>query len=92
MIHLYFLIGGRHHAKKSKADGFCYVNDIVLAILKLREKFSRILYVDLDVHHGDGVEQAFLYSKDVLCLSMHKFKPGFFPNTGSIKTVGKGEG
>lgn len=47
--------GGRHHARKDEARGFCYVNDIVLAILQLRSKFKRILYIDVDVHHGDGV-------------------------------------
>ncbi|CAH2052069.1 unnamed protein product, partial [Iphiclides podalirius] len=46
--------GGWHHAKRFQAQGFCYVNDIVLAIEKLRLKFNRILYIDLDVHHGSG--------------------------------------
>ena len=39
---------------RDEASGFCYVNDIVLGILKLREKFNRVLYVDIDLHHGDG--------------------------------------
>uniref|UniRef100_A0A2K5LMD4 Histone deacetylase 8 n=3 Tax=Cercopithecinae TaxID=9528 RepID=A0A2K5LMD4_CERAT len=46
--------GGWHHAKKDEASGFCYLNDAVLGILRLRRKFERILYVDLDLHHGDG--------------------------------------
>jgi histone deacetylase 8 len=46
--------GGWHHAKRDKASGYCYVNDIVLCILTLRKKFSRILYIDMDLHHGDG--------------------------------------
>eukprot|EP00079_Xenopus_tropicalis_P037878 XP_017951649.1 PREDICTED: histone deacetylase 8 isoform X1 [Xenopus tropicalis] len=46
--------GGWHHAKKDEASGFCYLNDAVLGILKLREKFDRVLYVDMDLHHGDG--------------------------------------
>uniref|UniRef100_A0AAV2KJU6 Histone deacetylase 8 n=1 Tax=Knipowitschia caucasica TaxID=637954 RepID=A0AAV2KJU6_KNICA len=46
--------GGWHHAKKDEASGFCYVNDAVLGILKLREKHERVLYVDVDLHHGDG--------------------------------------
>uniref|UniRef100_UPI003AAB5B12 histone deacetylase 8 isoform X2 n=1 Tax=Centroberyx gerrardi TaxID=166262 RepID=UPI003AAB5B12 len=46
--------GGWHHAKKDEASGFCYVNDAVLGILKLREKYERVLYVDVDLHHGDG--------------------------------------
>ena len=49
------LTGGRHHAQSEEAAGFCYVNDCVLAIMKLKQRFSRILYLDIDVHHGDGV-------------------------------------
>ena len=55
--------GGLHHAKKSEASGFCYVNDIVLAILELLKHHQRVLYIDIDIHHGDGVEEAF-YTTD----------------------------
>ncbi|KOX74673.1 Histone deacetylase Rpd3 [Melipona quadrifasciata] len=55
--------GGLHHAKKSEASGFCYVNDIVLGILELLKYHQRVLYIDIDVHHGDGVEEAF-YTTD----------------------------
>ncbi|KAG6589425.1 Histone deacetylase 6, partial [Cucurbita argyrosperma subsp. sororia] len=55
--------GGLHHAKKSEASGFCYVNDIVLGILELLKYHRRVLYIDIDVHHGDGVEEAF-YTTD----------------------------
>ncbi len=48
--------GGYHHAKKVEASGFCYVNDIVLCILELLKFYPRVLYLDIDVHHGDGVE------------------------------------
>lgn len=51
--------GGLHHAKKGEASGFCYVNDLVLAILELLKYHARVLYIDIDVHHGDGVEEAF---------------------------------
>lgn len=51
--------GGLHHAKKSEASGFCYVNDLVLAILELLKTHARVLYIDIDIHHGDGVEEAF---------------------------------
>ena len=54
--------GGLHHAKKCSASGFCYVNDIVLCILELLEKYTRVLYIDIDVHHGDGVEEAFFHT------------------------------
>ena len=55
--------GGLHHAKKMEASGFCYVNDIVLAILELLKYHPRVLYIDIDIHHGDGVEEAF-YTTD----------------------------
>ena len=58
--------GGLHHAKKAEASGFCYVNDIVLAILELLKYKQRVLYVDIDIHHGDGVEEAFLTTDRVL--------------------------
>ena len=51
--------GGLHHAKKCEASGFCYANDIVLAILELLKHHKRVLYIDIDIHHGDGVEEAF---------------------------------
>lgn len=64
---------------RDEAAGFCYVNDIVLGILKLREKFNRVLYVDLDLHHGDGVEDAFSFTPRVMTVSFHKYASGFFP-------------
>lgn len=80
--------GGLHHGKKSEASGFCYVNDIVLGILELLKYHQRVLYIDIDVHHGDGVEEAFLTSDRVLTLSFHKFDGAFFPGTGSLENVG----
>lgn len=83
--------GGRHHANKRKGSGFCYVNDIVLAIQKLREKgFKKISYIDFDLHHGDGVERAFKFSKNVQTISVHMYEPGFFPCTGSLEETRTG--
>lgn len=48
--------GGLHHAKKREASGFCYVNDIVIGILELLKYHPRVLYIDIDIHHGDGVQ------------------------------------
>ncbi|CAN8188848.1 unnamed protein product [Coccothraustes coccothraustes] len=84
--------GGWHHAKKDEASGFCYLNDAVLGILRLRQKFDRILYIDLDLHHGDGVEDAFSFTSKVMTVSLHKFSPGFFPGTGDVTDVGLGKG
>ncbi|RVE50290.1 hypothetical protein evm_005125 [Chilo suppressalis] len=80
--------GGWHHAQRFGADGFCYVNDIVLAIETLRQKFNRVLYIDLDVHHGNGVQDAYNLSKSVFTLSFHKFEPGFYPGTGGLEDIG----
>ncbi|KAK9393686.1 histone deacetylase 8 [Crotalus adamanteus] len=84
--------GGWHHAKKDEASGFCYLNDAVLGILELRRKFDRVLYADLDLHHGDGVEDAFSFTSKVMTVSLHKFAPGFFPGTGDVTEVGFGRG
>lgn len=84
--------GGWHHAKRDSASGFCYINDIVLAILKLREKFDRVLYVDIDLHHGDGVEEAFSLTSKVMTVSFHKFASGFFPGSGSVDNIGERRG
>jgi len=83
--------GGLHHAKKSEASGFCYVNDIVLGILELLKVHSRVLYIDIDIHHGDGVEEAFYNTNRVLTCSFHKFGE-FFPGTGDIRDTGYGAG
>ncbi|KAK4488234.1 hypothetical protein RD792_003980 [Penstemon davidsonii] len=135
--------GGLHHAKKCEASGFCYVNDIVLAILELLKVhevgilsyttfsvlcllayvivgnqemiaynglamcfepsftislfdmpklvLTRVLYVDIDIHHGDGVEEAFYTTDRVMTVSFHKFGD-YFPGTGDIRDIGFGKG
>ncbi|OIW23850.1 histone deacetylase, partial [Coniochaeta ligniaria NRRL 30616] len=83
--------GGLHHAKKSEASGFCYVNDIVLAIIELLRFNKRVLYVDIDVHHGDGVEEAFYTTDRVMTVSFHKYGE-YFPGTGELRDIGIGSG
>jgi len=83
--------GGLHHAKKSEASGFCYVNDIVLAILELLKYHQRVLYIDIDIHHGDGVEEAFYTTDRVMTVSFHKYGE-YFPGTGDLKDTGYGKG
>ncbi|KAI6779119.1 Histone deacetylase-like protein [Emericellopsis cladophorae] len=81
--------GGLHHAKKSEASGFCYINDIVIAILQLLRCYPRVLYIDIDVHHGDGVEEAFFSTDRVMTVSFHKYDPqNFFPGTGALDDNG----
>lgn len=84
--------GGWHHAQRDKAAGFCYVNDIVIGIHRLRTRFQKVLYLDLDVHHGDGVEDAFSFSKYVMTVSFHQHEPGYFPGTGAVSSIGVGPG
>eukprot|EP01083_Nonionella_stella_P222884 794935_1 len=84
--------GGFHHAKKSESSGFCYVNDIVLAIIELLKHYHRVLYIDIDVHHGDGVEEAFYNTDRVLSFSLHKYGDGFFPGTGYQNDIGVSNG
>ncbi|KAI5474278.1 histone deacetylase 1/2 [Pseudohyphozyma bogoriensis] len=83
--------GGLHHAKKREASGFCYINDIVLAILELLRYHARVLYIDIDIHHGDGVEEAFYTTDRVMTCSFHKFGE-YFPGTGDVQDQGKGQG
>jgi acetoin utilization protein AcuC len=75
--------GGTHHGRPDRASGFCYLNDPVFAILKfLDADLQRILYVDLDAHHGDGVEAAFAMDERVTLVSIHE--EGRWPGTGTI--------
>lgn len=83
--------GGLHHAKKGEASGFCYINDIVLGILELLRYHPRVLYIDIDVHHGDGVEEAFYTTDRVMTCSFHKYGE-FFPGTGELRDTGYGKG
>lgn len=62
-------------------SGFCYVNDIVIAILELLKYHPRVLYIDIDVHHGDGVQEAFYLTDRVMTVSFHKYGNYFFPGT-----------
>jgi len=80
--------GGLHHARKDEASGFCYVNDIVLAIQELLKYHARVLYIDIDIHHGDAVQEAFYLTDRVMTVSFHKYGDNFFPGTGDQGEVG----
>jgi len=84
--------GGLHHAMPDRASGFCYVNDPVLAILALRERGWRVCYVDIDAHHGDGVQFAFYADPNVLTISTHERGDRLFPGTGFVEEHGEGAG
>ena len=83
--------GGLHHAMRDRASGFCYVNDAVLAILYLRSRALRVAYIDIDAHHGDGVQHAFYDDPNVLTISTHERGDRLFPGTGFVEeTRGRG--
>lgn len=85
--------GGLHHAHQSEASGFCIYNDVVIAIKLLQKKRNvKILYFDLDAHHGDGVQNAFYRSKDVLTISVHQTGKTLFPGTGFVYEAGGADG
>ena len=86
------LSGGLHHAMPSNASGFCHINDGVLAIQALTQVGKRVAYVDIDAHHGDGVEHAFYARSDVLTISIHQTGRTIFPGTGFVNDIGEGEG
>jgi len=86
---VYHPAGGTHHAMPDHASGFCFFNDPVLAILSLRRQgVQRVAYVDIDAHHGDGVEFAFRNDPDTLVLSVHE--DGIWPRTGTLRDRGVG--
>ena len=84
--------GGLHHAMPSRASGFCYVNDAVVAIMSLLKKGRRVAYIDIDAHHGDGVQEAFYGTDRVLTISIHETGRMLFPGTGFEGDLGRGEG
>lgn len=84
--------GGFHHAAREQASGFCYINDVALACTVLAEEGKRILYLDVDVHHGDGVAYGFYDRCDVMTISFHENPQTLFPGTGFTQEIGKGEG
>ncbi|MEI6808937.1 MAG: acetoin utilization protein AcuC [bacterium] len=84
--------GGFHHAFQDRAAGFCYVNDIVLGALVLAEAGRRVAFLDLDVHHCDGVQAAFYDRPDILTLSLHETGRSLFPGTGFENDTGVGAG
>jgi len=84
--------GGLHHAMPARASGFCYINDPVLAIMSLLKKDRKIAYIDIDAHHGDGVQEAFIGSDKVLTISFHETGKMLFPGTGFETELGTGRG
>ncbi|MEE6282546.1 acetoin utilization protein AcuC [Georgenia sp. MJ170] len=83
------LAGGMHHAMPRRASGFCVYNDLSVAIAALlADGATRVAYVDLDAHHGDGVERAFWDDERVLTISVHQHPGSLFPGTGYAQDIG----
>ena len=86
------ICGGLHHAMADKASGFCYLNDAVIAIKYLLTLGKRVAYVDIDAHHGYGVQSAFCDTDRVLTISLHESGHHLFPGTGFPGEMGVGKG
>jgi acetoin utilization protein AcuC len=92
--HFFNPVGGLHHARRDSAEGFCVFNDAAVAIAVLEKEFpeiQRILYVDIDAHHGDGVFYGFEYDPKVFFADIHEDGHYLFPGTGFRQEAGKGE-
>ena len=84
--------GGFHHAHRSLAAGFCIYNDLALAIKEMTRNNLHVVYLDLDVHHGDGVQEIFYSDENVMTISIHESGEYLFPGTGWIHELGNGIG
>ena len=87
--------GGLHHAHHARAAGFCVFNDPAIAIAHLVNRAGdgiKVAYLDIDAHHGDGVQEAFYSRRDVLTVSVHETGRYLFPGTGETDEIGEGEG
>lgn len=82
--------GGLHHAMRDRASGFCIYNDPALAIARARTRGRRVLYLDFDVHHGDGVQALLADDPGVLTVSLHETGRTLFPGTGAVSEIGRG--
>ncbi len=86
------IAGGLHHAMPRRAAGFCYLNDPAIAIAQMIRAGLRVVYLDIDVHHGDGVEAIFYNTDKVLAISLHQHGGTLFPGTGFPDDIGQGPG
>ena len=91
-LHVFSPAGGLHHAHRDRASGFCTYNDPAIACRWLKDRGHRVAYVDVDVHHGDGVEEIFQSDPDVLTISLHESGRYLFPGTGFTDDCGVGPG
>jgi acetoin utilization deacetylase AcuC-like enzyme/GNAT superfamily N-acetyltransferase len=92
-LHVFHPAGGLHHALADRASGFCVYNDIAVAIAHvLRSSEAKVLYIDFDAHHGDGVQRSFYDEPRVMTISLHETGRYLFPGTGDVLELGEGLG
>jgi acetoin utilization deacetylase AcuC-like enzyme len=92
-LHVFHPAGGWHHASAASASGFCVYNDIAIAIAHVQQACeAKVLYIDFDAHHGDGVQQAFYDDPRVMTISFHETERYLFPGTGDVFELGQGTG
>ena len=91
-LHAFSPAGGLHHAHRARASGFCTYDDPAIACKWLKDRGHRVAYIDVDVHHGDGVEGIFYDDPDVLTISLHESGRHLFPGTGFPEDCGVGPG
>ncbi|HSS60008.1 MAG TPA: acetoin utilization protein AcuC [Candidatus Limnocylindrales bacterium] len=91
-LHAFSPSGGLHHAHRDRASGFCTYNDAAIACEWFKRRGHRVAYVDVDVHHGDGVEHIFQSDPEVLTISLHESGRWLFPGTGFPEDSGVGPG
>lgn len=83
--------GGLHHAMPARASGFCIFNDCAAGISRLLDSVQRVAYVDIDAHHGDGVQAIFYRNSRVLTISLHESGEFLFPQTGFVDELGESD-
>jgi acetoin utilization protein AcuC len=87
------MAGGLHHAHRAQASGFCIYNDLAIAIRYMQQRHgARVMYIDYDAHHGDGVQWIFYQDPEVLTVSYHESGAFLYPGTGFIDEIGEGDG
>ncbi|HEX5726318.1 MAG TPA: acetoin utilization protein AcuC [Longimicrobiaceae bacterium] len=92
-VRAFSIAGGLHHAHRARGSGFCVYDDLAAAIAWMREAHgARVMYIDYDAHHGDGVQGIFYDDPDVLTVSIHESGRYLFPGTGFVDELGEGEG
>lgn len=84
--------GGMHHGMPGRAAGFCYINDLGVVIKHLLAQGFKVAYIDLDAHHGDGVQWPFYENDQVVTISIHQHPSSLFPGSGFVEEMGRGKG